>query len=105
MKRFFVWTCVGLMSTGAILRADPADSKSTAVVESATLQPTDVGFLRRPDLQATRRLEDPAAGGVLTAGIEGSALLAGPREEGSYSARVAVEFLEPNTTVDVRVID
>jgi hypothetical protein len=90
----------------ALCAAPPAESALTGpFVESAALQPTEVGFAGAGDPHVRLRLEDPSAGGVLVSGLEGSAVLLGPPGDGTFSARVAIDFLEANTSVEVRVID
>jgi hypothetical protein len=74
-------------------------------VESAVFPPTNVELPDAPNPAVHLRLEDSAKGGVLYAGYEGIALLPGPPDEESFLARVEIEFLEANTSVEVRVID
>lgn len=98
--------CLAFAPSATLWAAPRAESAlSGPFVVSATFQPTDVGFAGRPDPQVRLRLEDPSAGGVLASGFQGSAALVGPRDDGSFSARVAIDFLEANTSVEVRVTD
>jgi len=58
-----------------------------------------------PNPAVQLRIEDPVKGGVLYGGYEGIAFLPGPPDEESFTVRVEIEFLEANTSVEVRVID
>jgi hypothetical protein len=85
--------------------AESGPVSRTPLVESAVVPPTDVELPAAPDPEVLLRLEDPVRGGMLDAGDEGVALLLGPSDEESFLARVGIEFLEANTSVEVRVID
>jgi hypothetical protein len=89
------------------LFAQPADRSvpRTPFVKAAVFEPTSVELPAMPDSEVLLRLEDPAKGGVLTPGVEGTASLLGPVDGESFTARVAIEFLEVDTELEVRVID
>ncbi len=98
--------CLALAPLSRLLAAPAGGPVPRApLVESALVPPTAVDLPAAPDPEVLLRLEDPARGGVLEAGHEGLALLVGPAEEEWFQARVGIEFLEADTTVEVRVID
>ena len=74
-------------------------------LESALVAPTNVEISHATSPEAFLRLKDPQRGGVLSTSEKGSALLVGPADGGSFVAAAAVEFLEPDTSVELRVID
>ena len=89
------------------LRAETASGSvpRTPFVKSAVFAPTSVESPALPDPEVQLRLADPVKGGVLSPGVEGAASLVGPVDGDSFTARVAIEFLEAETEVEARVID
>lgn len=88
-----------------ICAASNESSGESPRVVAAVLQPRDVEVSRTADPQTLLRLNDPSGGGALSSGSKVSMDLFGPSEDGLYSARVAIEFLEANTSLGLQVVD
>ena len=108
MARFRIPSLLLLLATVSfpiMAQGTPTSAHVAPSVVFAESAPTNVRVDQRQEPATQLRLEDPERGGVLHAADVGMTFLLGPAEESSFLAGIEIEFLEPDTSVEIRVVD
>lgn len=88
-----------------VAQAPPSAEWQTPGVDAAALWPQRTASSGTLSADLELRLRDPLRGGLLQAGTSGVAPLIGPAEEERFLVRIAIDFLDRDTAVRVRVLD
>ena len=95
-----------LLAANLLVAQAPSSAEwHSPAVDAAALWPERTASSGTHSADLEIRLRDPLRGGLLQAGTFGVAPLMGPVEEERFLVRIAIDFLDGDTAVRVRVLD